>query len=75
MIESVYINAMQLTVKIKLLTNAVQKKSLLKTMEVFNASANVAAKAGFDNRVFSQPSIHRLTYYSLRESERVNEHA
>jgi hypothetical protein len=36
-------------------------------MAAFNAAANVAAKAGFDNRVFSQPSIHRFTYYQIRE--------
>ena len=68
MTHTVYNLCMQLTVKIKLLTSDDQKVSLLNTMAVFNGAANVAAKSGFDNHVFSQPSIHRLTYYSLRES-------
>lgn len=59
---------MQLTIKLKLLTNATQKTALLRTMEAFNGAANVAAKVGFDNHVFSQPSIHRLAYHHLRES-------
>jgi len=58
---------MQLTVKIKLLPNAEQKDVLVRTMEAFNAAANDAAKAGFDHRVFSQPSIHRLCYYPIRK--------
>ena len=57
---------MQLTLQIKLLADAVQKDSLLRTMAAFNAAANMAAKAGFDGKVFSQPSIHGLTYYAIR---------
>lgn len=62
-----YNQDMRLTVKIKLLPNTEQKQTLLHTMEVFNAAANDAAQAGFDHHVFSQPSIHRLCYYDLRE--------
>lgn len=58
---------MKLTVKIKLLTNADQKDTLLRTMQAFNSAASDAARAGFDGKVFSQPSIHRLTYYDIRE--------
>lgn len=68
MIESIYDSAMQLTIKIKLLADATQKEILLRTMVAFNKASNDAAKAGFENRVFSQPSIHGLVYYSLRES-------
>lgn len=59
---------MQLTIKIKILPDAEQKKSLLSTMAAFNLAANDAARAGFDNRVFSQPSIQKLAYYPIRET-------
>ena len=58
---------MQLTIKIKLLANDAQKQSLLLTMQSFNQAASLAAKTGFDNRVFSQPSIHRIVYHRIRE--------
>jgi len=67
MTKSVYTATMQLTVKIKLLPSAEQKKSLLNTMAAFNLAANDAARAGFEGNVFSQPCIHRLTYYAIRE--------
>lgn len=58
---------MHLTIKIKLLPDAVQKTSLLNTMAAFNLAANDAARAGFNGNVFSQPSIHGLVYYNLRD--------
>jgi putative transposase len=58
---------MQLTIKIKLLTDQAQKDCLLRTMSAFNQAANDAARAGFDNKVFSQPSIHKLVYFDIRE--------
>ena len=58
---------MQLTVKIKLLPDASQKDALLRTFEAFNAAATHAAKVGFDGKVFSQPSIHKLCYLNLRK--------
>lgn len=72
MTVSVYNSAMQLTIKIKLLADQSQKESLLRTMSAFNMGANDAAKAGFENRVFSQPSIHGLVYYRLREIHGLN---
>lgn len=66
MTNSVYNMGMQLTVKIKLLPDAAQKDSLLRTFAAFNAAASDAARVGFDNQVFSQPSIHRLCYYNIR---------
>ena len=63
---------MQLTIKIKLLADQTQREVLLRTMTAFNKGANDAAKAGFENRVFSQPSIHRLVYYRIRESHGLN---
>lgn len=62
-----YDTGMQITVKIKLLPNETQRQALFATFKAFNGAANVAAKAGFDNRVFSQPSIHGLCYYQIRE--------
>lgn len=58
---------MQLTVKIKLLPDASQKDALLRTFEAFNSAASHAAQVGFDGKVFSQPSIHSLCYFDLRE--------
>lgn len=67
MMVFVYNALVQITVKIKLLPDATQKDALLQTFAAFNAAANHAAKVGFDNNVFSQPSIHRLCYRHLRE--------
>lgn len=64
---SIHNAVMQLTVKIKLLHNAEQKETLLRTFGAFNSAASFAAKTGFDNKVFSQPSIHRLTYREIRK--------
>ena len=58
---------MNLTIKIKLLANPAQKDALLRTFTAFNSAANVAAMAGFENKVFSQPSIHSLCYFRIRE--------
>jgi putative transposase len=66
MIKIVNNLGMQLTIKIKLLPNTSQKDVLLRTFTAFNKAANVAAKTGFDGKVFSQPSIHKLCYASLR---------
>lgn len=40
---------------------------MLDTMRAFNAAANHAARAGFENHRFSQPGIHALCYRELRE--------
>lgn len=65
---SVYSQDMLLTVRIKLLTNASQKDSLLRTMQAFNCAATFAAKQGFEHKIFSRPGIHHLSYYKIRES-------
>lgn len=59
---------MQLTVKIKLLPTLSQKETLLRTMAAFNSAANDAAKAGFEHKVFSQPSVHSLVYFDIRKT-------
>lgn len=58
---------MIISVKIKLITNAEQKATLLATMKIFNQAAQIAANAGFERKVFSRISIHHLVYYSIRE--------
>ena len=58
---------MKLTLQIQVLPNADQKAVLLDTMERFNAAASHAAKVGFEDNVFSQPSIHSRCYAELRE--------
>lgn len=64
---TIYDLGMQLTIKIKLLPDASQKDSLLRTFTAFNAAASHAAKSGFDASVFSQPSIHKLCYFDIRQ--------
>jgi putative transposase len=44
-----------------------QRDLLLATMERFNEAATFAAKVGFDAKVYSQPSIHKLAYAEIRE--------
>jgi len=59
---------MKLVVQIKLLPDAEQASALLAYMAAFNAAATQAARVGFDEGVFSQPSIHRLCYRELRNT-------
>lgn len=68
---TIYTDDMQLTIKIKLLPDAAQAQSLLRTMSAFNQAATDAARAGFEGQVFSQPSIHRLSYYAIREKHKL----
>lgn len=58
---------MKLTLQLKLLPDAEQSTALLDTMRRFNEAASFAARAGFDAKVFSQPSIHKLAYREIRD--------
>jgi putative transposase len=58
---------MDLTMRVRLLPTDDQKAALLAVMERFNAAANFAAGVGFAAGVFSQPSIHKLAYRTIRE--------
>lgn len=58
---------MVLTLQLRLLPTAKQAAQLRATMRAFNAAATYAARVGFELGLRSQPSIHRLTYYKLRE--------
>lgn len=58
---------MKLTIQLGLTPNAEQTVALRDVMGAFNAAATHAARVAFEAGVFSQPSIHRLTYRALRE--------
>ena len=57
---------LKLTLQLRLVPDAEQSKRLMETMERSNAAATFAARIGFDAKVFSQPSIHRLAYAEIR---------
>lgn len=59
---------MKLVVQVKLLPDAQQAETLLAYMRAFNAAATDAARVGFENKVFSQPSVHKYCYRSLRDT-------
>jgi IS605 OrfB family transposase len=58
---------MNLTLRLRLLPSADQKRKLLAVMARFNEAANFAARTGFENQVWSQPSIHKRAYAQIRE--------
>ncbi|MEO6809749.1 MAG: transposase [Isosphaeraceae bacterium] len=57
---------MKLTLRLRLMPDDDQRDLLLATMERFNQAASFAARCGFDAKVFSQPSIHKLAYAEIR---------
>lgn len=65
--EPFYTENMYTCVSLKLMPNEEQRALLVQTMRAFNRAANMAARAGFDAGVFSQPAIHKLAYYAIRE--------
>ena len=58
---------MKLTIQLQILPDADQKAVLLTTMARFNEAATFAARAGFEAKVFAQPSIHKLAYREIRD--------
>ena len=58
---------MKLTLQMQLLPTAAQAAALIETMHAFNDAATFAARLAFDAGVFSQPSVHRLAYFEIRE--------
>jgi putative transposase len=58
---------MKLTLRIRLMPTDEQRDLLLTTMVRFNEAATFAAQAGFEAKVYSQPSIHKLAYAEIRE--------
>ena len=58
---------MKLTLQMQLLPTAEQAVKLLDTMRAFNEAAAFAARLAFEAGVFSQPSVHKLAYFPIRE--------
>lgn len=58
---------MKLTLQMQLLPTADQATVLIETMHAFNEAATFAARLAFDAGMFSQPSVHRLAYFAIRE--------
>jgi IS605 OrfB family transposase len=58
---------MKLTIQLQLLPSVEQTAILLDTMRRVNEAATFAAQQGFAAGVFSQPSIHKLAYRTIRE--------
>jgi IS605 OrfB family transposase len=58
---------MKLTIQLQLLPTEAQAALLLDTMRRYNEAATFAASVAFEAGVFSQPSVHRLAYFEIRE--------
>jgi putative transposase len=58
---------MKLGLQLQLLPTVAQAAELLETMGRFNAAASLAARIGFEHKVYGQASIHRLAYREIRE--------
>lgn len=63
---AIYSIIVKLTLQLQLLPDAEQSARLIATMERYNEAATFAARCGFDAKVFSQPSIHKLAYAEIR---------
>ena len=59
---------MKLILQIKLEPTQEQADKLLKTIEVFNESANAISEIAWDNKCFNQFSLHYLVYHKIKES-------
>ena len=59
---------MKLTLKIKLLPSEQQADLLLDTIKEANAVCNAISEMAWDNKVFNQFKIHKLCYYSIKET-------
>jgi putative transposase len=62
-----YNYSMKLTIQLQLLPTEAQAELLIGTMRRVNEAAGFAARLAFDAGVFSQPSVHKLAYYQIRE--------
>lgn len=58
---------MKLTIQIKLLPNAEQHNSLLKTMRVFNESCNFIAEVAFREQCVSKFTLQQMVYSDVRK--------
>ena len=58
---------MKLTAKIKLKPTLEQRQELMDTLRAVNAACNYISEQAWEHRTFRQFSIHKLTYYDVRE--------
>ena len=58
---------MNLTLKIKLLSDEEQYKRLLHTMQVFNQACNYISEFAYTNKIFAKYDIHKHCYYDIRD--------
>jgi putative transposase len=59
---------MKLTLKIKLLPNDTEFKSLKKTLIEANTACNYISDIAFNKKVFNQFKIHKETYYVIKQT-------
>jgi len=57
---------MNLTVKIKLLTNEEQHSRLLSTMRTFNQACNYISELAYNSKTFSKFNLQKACYYDVR---------
>ncbi|HLO32323.1 MAG TPA: transposase [Anaerolineales bacterium] len=58
---------MKLIAQIKLLPTPEQAQALRQTLEVANTACNYISNQAWDNQTFRQFSLHKLTYYAVKE--------
>ena len=58
---------MQLTAKIKLLPSPQQTDALMRTLKTANTACNHISECAWQKATFEQFSLHKLTYYEVRE--------
>lgn len=59
---------MKLTLKIKLLPDKDQERSLLKTIEEFNVVCNEISNVAWNNKTFNTYKLHHLCYHRIKSS-------
>ena len=59
---------MKLTLKIKLLPSEEQKEKLLATLIESNAASDAISEIAWNNKIFNQFKVHKLSYESIRAS-------
>jgi len=59
---------MNLTVKIKLLTDEEQYNRLFATMRIFNHACNYISEVAYSTKTFAKFEVHKACYYNVRET-------
>jgi len=63
-----YLCFVKLTLKIKLLPDKKQEKSLIKTIKEFNSACNEISNIAWNNNTFNTYKLHYLTYHKIKSS-------